>query len=254
MTATIDLNCDLGEMPDLVRDGTDDAVMALITSANVACGGHAGDAASMEQTVRSALSHGVAIGAHPSYPDRAHFGRRELPATPAEIEAFVLAQVRALAEVAARLGARLAHVKPHGALYHAAGRDAAVAAAIARAAAGIDARLVLVGQAGSPMIATWRALGFRTAAEAFADRTYEPNGLLRARSHADALITDPAAAAEQAVRLATGRGAVARDGSTVAVVAETICIHGDTPGAVAIAREVRSGLESAGFRVAPPSP
>jgi UPF0271 protein len=253
MTPSIDLNCDLGELPELIRDGTDDALMAIVSSANVACGGHAGDAASMEHTVRSALRHGVAIGAHPSYPDRAGFGRRELSATPAEVEAFVLAQVRALAAVAGGLGARIAHVKPHGALYHAAGRDAAVAAAIARAAAQVDPRLVLVGQAGSPMLATWRALGFRTAGEAFADRRYEPNGLLRARAHPDALITDAAAAAEQAVRIATGHGAVASDGSTIAVEAETICIHGDTPGAAAIARRVRSSLESSGFRVAPPS-
>ena len=127
----IDLNCDLGEMPASIRDGTDDALMACITSANVACGGHAGDAATMERTIRAALRHGIAIGAHPAYPDREGFGRRDAGATPQAIEAFVCAQVRALADIAERLGARVVHVKPHGALYHAAGRDLAVAEAIA---------------------------------------------------------------------------------------------------------------------------
>jgi 5-oxoprolinase (ATP-hydrolysing) subunit A len=239
MTA-IDLNCDLGEVPELIAGGVDEALLEVVSSANVACGGHAGDAATMELTLRAAERHGVAAGAHPSYPDREGFGRRELVAAPADVEAFVFLQIHALASVAAKLGLGLSHVKPHGALYHAAGRDPAVAAAIARAAARVDPALVLVGLAGSPALAAWRALGFRVAGEAFADRRYEPDGSLRARSRPGALITDPAAAADQAVRLATGRGAA---------VAETLCLHGDTPGAVAIARAVRAALEHAGVQV-----
>jgi UPF0271 protein len=170
-------------------------------------------------------------------------------ARPEEIEEFVHTQVRALAEVARGLGARVAHVKPHGALYHAAGMDDAVAEAIARGAGRASPDLVLVGLAGSPMLATWRALGFRVAAEAFADRRYEAGGLLRARSHADALILDPADAASQALGIATGRGARSRDGVEVPIRADTLCIHGDTPGAVAIARAVRAALEAAGVAV-----
>jgi 5-oxoprolinase (ATP-hydrolysing) subunit A len=158
--------------------------------------------------------------------------------------------VRSLADVASRLGARLTHLKPHGALYHVAGRSAPVAEAIANAARRVDPALVLVGLAGSPMLAAWRGLGFRAAGEAFADRRYEAGGGLRARSQADALLKDPADAAMQAVRIATGRGAIAAGGATVAVRAETLCVHGDTPGAVAIARAVRAALESAGVRVA----
>jgi UPF0271 protein len=249
---SIDLNCDLGEIPESVRDGTDDALMACISSANVACGGHAGDRETMEQTVRSAIRHAVLIGAHPGYPDRAGFGRREIRSTAAAVEAFVFAQVAALREVAARLGATLAHVKPHGALYHAAGRDRALAEAIARGVARVSRDLVLVGLAASPMLGAWRAMGFRVAGEAFADRRYEPGGSLRSRARADALIAEPAEAAAQAVRIATGLGAVAHDESVVPVRADTICVHGDTPGAVAIARAVRAALEAAGVRVAPP--
>ena len=253
---TIDLNCDLGEIPRLIEDGTDEALMACISSANVACGGHAGDEASMEKTVRAALRHGVAIGAHPSYPDREQFGRREMPATPEQVEAFVREQVLALGTVAARLGARLAHVKPHGALYHAAGRDAAVAEAIGRAVQGCGAQLKykrglrVVGQAGSGMLEVWRAMGLGVVAEAFADRRYEAEGRLRSRQHFDALIADPDTAAQQAARIARGEGVIAADGTIVAVRADTICVHGDTPGAVETARTVREAIERLGLQVA----
>jgi UPF0271 protein len=250
---TIDLNCDLGEIPASVRDGTDDALMSCVSSVNVACGGHAGDHATMEVTIGSALRRGVAIGAHPSHPDRAGFGRRDLGSSPQEAEAFVLGQVQALVGVASRLGAKVVHLKPHGALYHAAHRDPAIASAIARAAAIVDRGLVLVGLAGSGMLATWRAHGFRVAAEAFADRRYEPDGTLRARSQHDAVITDPAMAAQQAVRIATMQKAMTVGGSTITVAADTICVHGDTPGAVAIARAVRAALEAAGVEVRRPA-
>lgn len=242
----IDLNCDLGESPERIRDGTDDALMACISSANVACGGHAGDNGSMEETVLAALRHGVAVGAHPSYPDRERFGRVELASSAEEIESFVRRQVDVLAAVAARLGTRLAHVKPHGALYHVAMRDPAVAEAIARAA-GRD--LQLFGLAGSPTLSLWRGLGFRVAAEAFADRRYERDGSLRARTHADALITDPEAAAAQALAIARGDGVISWDGRPVAVIADSVCVHGDTPGAAAIARAVRARLEKEGVRI-----
>jgi UPF0271 protein len=247
----IDLNCDVGERPEAIRDGTQDALMACVSSANVACGGHAGDESTMEHTIRSALRHGVAVGAHPGYPDQEGFGRRELRVSPAEIETFVLTQIRSLAEVASRLGASLVHVKPHGALYHAAGRDNAVAEAIARAVARWSQELILVGLAGSPMLRSWEAMGLRVAAEAFADRRYEPDGGLRGRDHPDALVTEPAQAAEQALGIVTGRGVVAWNGTPVAVRADTICIHGDTPGSPAIARAVRARLEAAGAQVKP---
>jgi UPF0271 protein len=246
---SIDVNCDLGEIPELVRDGTDDRLMACVSSANAACGGHAGDAASMELTVRSALRHGVAVGAHPSYPDRANFGRRAMDVRPEAVEAFVFDQVGALAAIAARLGVALAHLKPHGALYHAATRDRAIAEAIGRAAARVDPRLVLVGLAGSPVLATWHAMGRAVAGEAFADRLYEADGRLRPRTQAGAVIEEPERAALQALRIATGQGVVAARGTVVPVEARTICVHGDTRGAVAIARAVRGALDAAGIRV-----
>lgn len=252
---SIDLNCDLGEIPRLIEDGTDQALMACISSANVACGGHAGDAASMEATVRAALRHGVAIGAHPSYPDREQFGRRELTATPEQVEAFVREQVLALGAAAARLGARLVHVKPHGALYHVAGRDAEVARAIGRAVQGCAAELQcagglrLVGQAGSSTLEVWRGMGLAVVAEAFADRRYEADGRLRSRRLDDALIVDPKEAARQAVRIARGEGAVAVGGAVVQVHAQSICVHGDSPGAMEVARAVRDALKADGFAI-----
>lgn len=245
----IDLNCDLGERAESIADGTDDALMAAVSSANIACGGHAGDTSTMETSIRSALRHGTAIGAHPGYADRARFGRvaQDLPAR--EIERIVEAQIRSLASIAAKLHARVGHVKPHGALYHAAMADPVVAEAVARAALRVDRSLVLVGLASSPTIARWRAMGLAAVEEAFADRRYEPGGGLRGREHANALVSSPAEAAEQALRIASGHGVLSWDGVPVPIHADTICIHGDTPGAPAVAREVRARLETAGFRI-----
>ncbi len=245
----IDLNCDLGEDPQAIRDGTDAALMASISSANIACGGHAGDPWSMEESVRSALRHGVALGAHPGYPDRERFGRVALTSTAEEIERFVHEQVRALAAVASRVGARLAHVKPHGALYHAAMQDLSVAEAFARGVVRVEHDLVLYGLAGSPTLDLWRGLGLPVAREAFADRRYERDGSLRSRTHADALILEPDGAAEQSLAIARGEGVRSWEGTPVGVEADSICIHGDTPGATAILREVRARLENAGFRI-----
>ena len=247
----VDLNCDMGELPEAIADGTQEALLPSFTSANVACGGHAGDEATMKTTVEQALRHGVAIGAHPGYPDRDNFGRIELQMPPEEVSKFVFEQVRALAEVAERCGARLVHVKPHGALYNQAVHDQKLAEAIAQGVAKWSRELVLVGLAGSPMLQVFREAGFAAAAEAFADRLYEPDGTLRSRKFGDALIRDPAQAAAQALRMVERGEVIAADGSQVPVQAETICIHGDTPGAPKIAAMVAQALRQAGIALQP---
>jgi len=224
---TIDLNCDMGELEDAQHEA---ALMESITSANIACGGHAGDEATMERTARLALERGIRIGAHPGYPDRANFGRIEMPMSAAEIEATVRQQIERLDAVVRRLGGEIVHVKPHGALYNVAVRNEAVARAIGAGIAHWNPKTTVFGLAGSPMLDWWREMGFTVAAEGFADRRYEPDGTLRPRKFPDALITDPQAAAAQAVRLA-------REG-----VAQTICVHGDTPGAVEILKACRKAL------------
>jgi len=245
----MDINSDLGESEESLANGADFELMRYITSANVACGGHAGDERTMRETVRMAQELGVAAGAHPGYPDRANFGRIESPLSIAEIEATVRDQIAALAEVAASLGVRLAHCKPHGALYHAANKSAEVAAAIGRAVLESDEQLVMVGQAGSSTLTLWESMGLSYAAEAFADRAYEPDGILRKRTLAGALLDDPAKAAAQAVDIATRHIVVATDGSELKVSAETVCIHSDTPGSALIARAVNHALKKAGVLV-----
>ena len=227
----IDLNCDMGELADAAHEA---ALMEHVTSANVACGGHAGDDEMMERTVGLALERGVRIGAHPGYPDRANFGRLELPMTAAEIERTVAEQIERLQAVVRRLGGEIVHVKPHGALYNVAVKNGDVARAIGAAVREWNPAVPVFGLAGSPMLEVWREMGLRPVGEAFADRRYEPDGTLRNRKFPDALITEPAAAAAQAVRLA-------REG------AETICVHGDTPGAVAILRACREALFAPGL-------
>jgi len=224
----MDLNCDMGELEDAAHET---ALMQYITSANIACGGHAGDESTMERTARLALQHGVRIGAHPSFPDRAHFGRLEMDLPSDEIERTVRAQIERLDLVVHRLGARVVHVKPHGALYNMAARDERVARAIGRAVAAWNPDSTLFGLLGSASLDVWRAIGLNVAAEAFADRRYEPDGSLRSRKFADALITDPQQAAAQATRFA-------REGK-----AQTLCVHGDTPGAVAILKACRAALQ-----------
>jgi len=223
----MDLNCDMGELEDARHEA---ALMEYVTSANIACGGHAGDEASMERTARLALARGVRIGAHPGYPDRAHFGRVAIPMPAAEIERLVRRQIERLDAVVRRLGGRIVHVKPHGALYNVAVRNTEVARAVAAGVAAWDPRVTLFGLAGSPMLDVWRQMGLQVAAEAFADRRYEPDGTLRPRQFAGALIADPREAAAQALRFA-------REGK-----AQTICVHGDTPGAVDILKACREAL------------
>lgn len=231
----IDLNCDMGEREDIAEE----RLLALVSSANVSCGAHAGSPALLRRTLLQAQAFGVACGAHPGYPDPANFGRLSLPLSPEEIEATVEEQVRALALLAAEAGVELRHVKPHGALYNDAARNPAIASAIARGVARWNPRVVLTGLAGQPVLDTWRALGFRVAAEAFADRAYEPDGTLRPRSRPGALLTNPGDAAAQALSLAR-RGDI-----------QTLCIHGDTPGSERILAAVRARLENEGIRIAP---
>lgn len=245
----MDINSDLGESEESLANGTDFELMRSITSATVACGGHAGDERTMRETVRIAKQLGVAVGAHPGYPDRGNFGRIESPMSAAEIEATVRDQIAALAEIAAPLGVQLVHCKPHGALYHAANKNAEVAAAIGRAVLEGDEQLIMVGQAGSATLTLWESMGLSCAAEAFADRAYEPDGILRKRTLPGALLGDPAKAAQQAVDIATRQIVVATDNSQLKVVAQTVCIHSDTPGSVAIARAVNEALKKAGVQV-----
>jgi UPF0271 protein len=245
----IDINADLGESEVSLANGADFELMRYITSANIACGGHAGNERTMRETVIAAKKLNVAVGAHPGYPDRDNFGRLESPMAAEEIEASVRDQIAALAAVAASLGVKLVHCKPHGALYHSANKSVEIAAAIGRAVLESDEQLIMVGQAGSSTLTLWESMGLTCAAEAFADRAYEPDGKLRKRTLPGALLDDPAKAARQAWGIATRRIAVATDGSELKVAADTICIHSDTPGSVTIAHAVNERLKLGGVRL-----
>jgi 5-oxoprolinase (ATP-hydrolysing) subunit A len=245
----MDLNCDMGEFTDAIIDGTQELLMPSLTSVNIACGGHAGDGQTMKTTVEQALRWKLAIGAHPGYPDRANFGRLELSLPPVAIADSVFEQVRALAKIAADCGAVVTHVKPHGALYNQAVGNGVLAEAIADGVARWNRDVILVGLAGSLMLGVFREAGFRVVAEAFADRRYEANGTLRSRKFDDALIRDPAEAGRQALQIAERNTVIAGDGTEVAVSAQTICIHGDTPGASKIAAAVAQTLRQAGIEL-----
>ena len=240
----IDLNCDLGE-----GAGHDAELMPLITSANIACGGHAGDERTMRAAIELALKQGISINAHPSLNDREHFSRREAPIAPAEAHALVLAQIRALQLIVQPWGGRLAHVKPHGALYNMAARDAGLARAVAEAVRAVDPRLVLFGLAGSQLLSVGRACDLRVASEVFADRTYQPDGSLTPRSRPDALIQDEDAAVAQVLRMVREGRVRATDGTDVPIRADTVCVHGDGPHAVVFARRLRMELATAGVAV-----
>jgi 5-oxoprolinase (ATP-hydrolysing) subunit A len=251
----IDLNCDMGELPEDIANGTQVALMRSITSVNIACGGHAGDEQTMKTTVAQAHLYKLAIGAHPGYPDRANFGRLELKLSPAEVSESVYQQVCALADIAAAWGVDLTHVKPHGALYNQAVHNRELAQAISLGVGRWRYDVVLVGLAGSSMLDVFRESDFPVAAEAFADRRYEPDGTLRSRKYDDALIHDPEEAARQALAIVEKGTVIARDGTNVAVRADTLCIHGDTPGAPEIAATVAQALRQAGITLsAVPTP
>lgn len=243
---TIDLNADLGEGYD------DAAVMPHISSANIACGFHAGDAETMRRTVELCVRHRVAIGAHPSLPDREGFGRREMDIQPNEVYTQTRQQIGALAAFANAAGTKLHHIKPHGALYNMAARDRALADAIARAVRDCDPDLILVGLAGSVSIDAAREAGLACAQEAFCDRRYRADGSLTPRSQADAVIEDIDRAIDQAVSIAMRSEAVADDCSRVRIEADTLCVHGDRANAGEFARRLREALEHAGLRIAMP--
>lgn len=248
----IDINCDMGESFGPWRMGADEQVMPNISSANIACGAHAGDPQVMRQTVRLALQHDVGVGAHPGFPDLQGFGRRDMRADPSEMENSVLAQVGALAAIARAEGAALRHVKAHGALYTMANRDAKLADAIARAIRAFDQALVMFVQPKTEMERAGREAGLRVALEGFADRAYEPDGSLTSRSKHGAVIHDPEAVVARGIRMARDGIVLTTDGREIPMKVETICVHGDTFGASELTRRLREGLESAGIQIGRP--
>ncbi|TKJ19004.1 5-oxoprolinase subunit PxpA [Blastococcus sp. CCUG 61487] len=246
MSSTVDLNADLGEGFGVWRLGDDDALLRVITSANVACGFHAGDPSTMRRVCASAVAGGVAIGAQVSYRDLAGFGRRFIDVEPGELADDVLYQLAALDGIARAEGGRVGYVKPHGALYNATVGHAEQARAVVDAVVAYDPGLPVLGLPGSALLRTAEAAGLRPIAEGFADRQYTPDGHLVPRGGPGALLLDPAVVADRAVRMAVEGTVVAVDGSTVPARVESICVHGDTPGAVDLARAVRTALELAG--------
>ena len=246
MNGRVDLNCDLGE-----GAGQDDALMPLITSANIACGGHAGDPETMRATLRLARKHGVASGAHPGFEDRANFGRRELALTAIQIIDLVQTQVKALRKIAGEENVQLTHVKPHGALYNLSARDPIVADAIAEAVFGVDATLWLYGLAGGELLRAGRARGLRVASEVFADRSYQADGSLTPRTQANALHSTTADSVAQALFMLQEGCVKATDGTAVVISADTLCLHGDGAQAVEFARGVRQALQEAGIEMRP---
>lgn len=250
----IDLNCDLGEGYGdwtLGDPGADDALLHLVTSANVACGFHAGDPAIMAERCATAVARGVAVGAHVGYRDLAGFGRRRLDVPPGVLAAEVTYQVGALQAVARSVGASVGYVKPHGALYNRVVHDVEQAQAVVAGVRAADPALAVVGLPGSVVLELAREAGLRTVTEAFVDRGYLADGTLVPRSRPGALVTDPQEAAERAVRMARDGVVASVDGGDVRVDAQSLCVHSDTPGAVPVARAVRAALEAAGLALRP---
>jgi UPF0271 protein len=243
---TIDINCDLGESFGVYKLGKDAEIMPYITSANIACGFHAGDPRVMTQTVRLAKEHGVAVGAHPGYPDLQGFGRRDMAMLPEEVEAMLLYQIGALAGICRVEGVELVHVKPHGALYNKAAKDPDLAVTIARSIRGFSRELILVGLAGSFLVEAGNEVGLNVLSEGFADRVYEPDGSLRSRRLPGAMFTDPKDVARHGAELAKN-GITARVGEKVVNwVVQTICLHGDEPNSVENARALAAILQTNG--------
>ncbi len=251
MALSIDLNCDMGESFGPWAMGNDTEVLPLITSANIACGFHAGDPATMRKTVAAALSHGVSLGAHPGLPDLVGFGRRNMDISPQQAYDIVVVQVGAMAATAASQGARLHHVKAHGALYNMAVGNLSLARALAEAVRDVDRSLVFYALASSDMAKVAEDVGLTVAHEVFADRSYQPNGSLTPRSRPEAMITDPQVSIRQVLKMAKDGCVTAVDGTDVEVRADTLCIHGDQPGAVVFAKAIRQALKEAGIEVKP---
>lgn len=245
----IDINADMGESFGAYTIGHDAGLMKSITSANIAAGFHGGDPSVLRETIRLAKAHGVAVGAHPGFPDLVGFGRREMQVTPREAEDFILYQIAAVAGVAAAEGVKMQHVKGHGALFNMAFRDRPLADALARAVAAFDRSLILFAFPDSEVVKAGRALGLRLALEVFADRAYEPDGQLVSRRKPGAVIRDADQVVARAVRMVKDRAVVAVDGSIVPLQADTICVHGDTPGSDELAARLRAAFEAADITV-----
>lgn len=250
MPSVIDLNSDLGEGYGAWKMADDAAMLGIVSSANVACGFHAGDPLTILATLRGAAQNGVVVGAHVSYPDRVGFGRRPMDVTPEELTADVIYQIGALQGLAAAAGTRVRYVKPHGALYNTIAQDARQAGAVIRAILAVDPSLFLMGLAGAPVLEQARAAGLATVAEAFADRAYRPDGQLLSRREPGAVLHDPNLVAARMVRLAQEGVVEAVDGSTLRLAAGSICVHGDSPDAVAMARAIRVALTRQGVTIA----
>ena len=248
MKLSVDLNADLGEGAE-----SEGALLRLVSSANIACGFHAGDPSSMSASICAAQEAGVAVGAHPSLADRENFGRKELPVTPEEVYALVLYQAGAFEAIACSLGIKPHHVKPHGALYNMAARNPELADAVARSVAAVDRSLILFAPGGSALARAGERLGLRIAREVFADRNYQADGALVPRTEPNAILHDPDEAAARVLRMLRASRVRAVDGSEIAIEADTICVHGDTPEAVAFARELRSRLAADGIAIAAPN-
>ena len=241
---SVDLNCDMGE-----GCGNDAELMDFVSSVNVACGFHAGDAATMRKTVETAVEKGVAIGAHPSFPDRAGFGRTAMKLPAHEVYEIVGEQIAALRQICVAVGAKLCHVKPHGALYNQAARDEELANAISKAVRDIDKDLMIFGLAGSTLIDAAKKQGMLTACEVFADRTYQPDGSLTPRSELNALIHDTNTAVAQVLQMVKNKIVTATDGRSIPISADTICIHGDGDNALEFAKAVRHKLIENGVTI-----
>ena len=248
MKHSVDLNADLGE-----GEPSESELLKFVSSANIACGFHAGDPSSMTASILAAREAGVAVGAHPSFSDRENFGRKELPVSTNDIFALIAYQVGAFLGIATSLGVRPNHVKPHGALYNMAARDPSLAEAVAHGLLAVDRSLLLFAPSGSALARAGEAVGLRIAREAFADRNYQPDGSLVPRTHPNALLHDAAEAGERALRMLREEVVRAIDGSDIPIQADTICVHGDTADAVAFAKQLRAKLAAAGITIAPPS-
>lgn len=247
---TIDLNCDMGESFGAWTMGRDAELMNYVSSINIACGFHAGDASVIRKTVETAIEKGVSIGAHPGFPDLQGFGRREMKLSSKEVFDIVLYQVAAVKGICEALGAKLHHVKPHGALYNQAAKDGNLAESIADALLKSDQNLIFYGLSGSFLISEAEKLGLKTASEVFADRTYMPDGTLTPRTQPNALIDDPLIAADQVLEMINEGTVTAIDGTKVPIKAETICIHGDGPHALEFARSINTRLKESGLNIA----
>lgn len=250
MTRNIDLNCDMGEGFGRWSLGFDREMLSIVSSANIACGFHAGDPGTMRATVHMALEAGVSVGAHPSYPDLQGFGRREMALSADEVRDIVVYQVGAMMGICASLGGALSHVKPHGALYNRAAVDRETARAVASAVKSVDGNLTLYGLSESLIIEEGEKAGLSCRSEVFADRSYQADGTLTPRSTAGALITDPETSLAQVLQMVSDQSVTALSGEAVPLRAETVCVHGDADNAVSLAREIRRTLEQQGFEIA----